>query len=275
MKTDKLIVGESNAAAVAALRDADNTCFYFYGPTDTGKRYLAKMLRPQATVINLPGPVGLCDMLDAHWNDNRSVVMLAADPPRNVLANPRELTRVFRGVVMALAPWTEPMRAQYFTERTQGGNPKVRAMLLQTISGGPRILAGLATAWRAHNFCTDADELAKLLQAYGAPLPHKFTRIDPDAVLGVVCQHYYVSREDILSQRRTRNIALPRHAAIYLIKKLTNMTLADVGKCIGGRDHSTVLHAFNKMTALVRENNDVSKELAALAVCIQKGSHEQ
>ena len=63
-----------------------------------------------------------------------------------------------------------------------------------------------------------------------------------------VADYFNLRVEDLKSQRRTRNIAYPRQIAMYLSRKLTDMSLPKIGEEFGGRDHTTVIHAYEKIS---------------------------
>jgi chromosomal replication initiator protein len=75
-----------------------------------------------------------------------------------------------------------------------------------------------------------------------------------EAIQASVCDHYGVRIGDLLSQKRTRNIAGPRQVAMYLARKLTSCSFPAIGERFGGRDHSTVIHAFTTVTEKLTEN---------------------
>lgn len=64
----------------------------------------------------------------------------------------------------------------------------------------------------------------------------------------VVASYYNLNIDELKSQRRTRNIAYPRQIAMYLSRKLTDMSLPKIGEEFGGRDHTTVIHAYEKIS---------------------------
>lgn len=70
----------------------------------------------------------------------------------------------------------------------------------------------------------------------------------------IVSSYFNLSIDDLKSQRRTRNIAYPRQIAMYLSRKLTDMSLPKIGEEFGGRDHTTVIHAYEKISENL--NND-------------------
>lgn len=80
----------------------------------------------------------------------------------------------------------------------------------------------------------------------------------------LVARHFNVSREDILSARRTANVMLPRHIAMYLSKLLTLRSLPEIGRRFGNRDHTTVLNAVRKITGLVTADPALAAEIELL-----------
>ena len=79
-----------------------------------------------------------------------------------------------------------------------------------------------------------------------------------DLIQDVVAAYFNLRVEDLKSQRRTRNVAYPRQIAMYLSRKLTDMSLPKIGEEFGGRDHTTVIHAYEKISESL--NNDESLE---------------
>ena len=89
-----------------------------------------------------------------------------------------------------------------------------------------------------------------------------------DIIQDVVSSYFNLRVEDLKSQRRTRNIAHPRQIAMYLSRKLTDMSLPKIGEEFGGRDHTTVIHAYEKISGNLKTDdslqntiNDITKKL--------------
>ncbi len=85
-----------------------------------------------------------------------------------------------------------------------------------------------------------------------------------DAIVRAVCQVCQISRNDILSARRPRNIVRPRQVAMYLAKTLTLKSLPEIGRWLGGRDHTTVLHAVRKIEALRKEDQGLNDTIVRI-----------
>lgn len=75
-----------------------------------------------------------------------------------------------------------------------------------------------------------------------------------------VAEYYKVKVADLLSKRRSRSIARPRQMAMTLSKELTNHSLPEIGDHFGGRDHTTVIHAYRKVKELIQENSDFAED---------------
>lgn len=80
----------------------------------------------------------------------------------------------------------------------------------------------------------------------------------------VVSDYYKIRIEDLKAKKRTRAVAFPRQIAMYMCRELTDLSLPQIGKEFGGRDHTTVIHAHEKISTDLREDpslQDVLKEL--------------
>lgn len=80
----------------------------------------------------------------------------------------------------------------------------------------------------------------------------------------VVAEYYKIKVADLLSKRRTRSVARPRQVAMTLAKELTNHSLPEIGDAFGGRDHTTVLHAYRKIQELKESDTDIAEDFTNL-----------
>ncbi len=76
-----------------------------------------------------------------------------------------------------------------------------------------------------------------------------------DLIQDVVANYYNLSIQELKSQRRTRNVSYPRQIAMYLSRKLTDMSLPKIGDEFGGRDHTTVIHAYEKISGALKTDD--------------------
>ena len=71
--------------------------------------------------------------------------------------------------------------------------------------------------------------------------------INADHIQKVVCEYFGLKLTDIKAKKRTKEVALPRQIAMYMTKQLTDMSLSDIGKGFGGKDHATVIYACKQV----------------------------
>ena len=89
-----------------------------------------------------------------------------------------------------------------------------------------------------------------------------------DSIQDIVSSYFNLRVQDFKSQKRTRNVAYPRQIAMYLSRKLTDMSLPKIGEEFGGRDHTTVIHAYEKISENLKTDeglqstiDDITKKL--------------
>jgi len=85
-----------------------------------------------------------------------------------------------------------------------------------------------------------------------------------DIIQDVVSSYFNLRIEDLKSQRRTRNVVYPRQIAMYLSRKLTDMSLPKIGEEFGGRDHTTVIHAYEKISDNLKMDDSLQQTVADL-----------
>lgn len=86
-------------------------------------------------------------------------------------------------------------------------------------------------------------------------------QVTVDLIKDVVSQYYNIRTEEFNSKRRTRSISFPRQIAMYLSRELTDLSLPKIGEEFGGRDHTTVIHAYEKITKDKDNDLDLSNKI--------------
>lgn len=103
------------------------------------------------------------------------------------------------------------------------------------------------------------------------PVPVRVMRPDepppPPSVQRIIraCAAYYGTTEiDVVSQRRTKDVIRPRQVAMYLATKMTHRSLPEIGRAIGGRDHTTCLHGRDRIARLLETDSELRADVAAI-----------
>ena len=84
--------------------------------------------------------------------------------------------------------------------------------------------------------------------------PGDAKEVTPEFIIQVVSDHFNLTPLDITSQRRNKEIVYPRQIVMYLCRNMTDTGLQNIGKALGGRDHTTILHGIEKITADLAAN---------------------
>ena len=101
------------------------------------------------------------------------------------------------------------------------------------------------------------------------PESHKKV-VTMELIQEIVASYFKVKLEDLHSKKRNQRIAYPRQVAMYLSRELTDTSLPQIGQFFGGRDHSTVLHAYNKVSDDRQNDAKIAKTINDILNRIQK-----
>jgi len=111
---------------------------------------------------------------------------------------------------------------------------------------------------------TTAEALKDILKAPA----HKIVTIE--SIQEVVAEHFGIKVAEMKSKRRTRNITYPRQIAMYLARELTDSSLPEIGAAFGGRDHTTVIHAYEKIEGEVKLDPSLQSTIKELIDLIHR-----
>jgi chromosomal replication initiator protein len=95
----------------------------------------------------------------------------------------------------------------------------------------------------------------------GSILGSKKKQISFNIILKTVADFFDVSEESLTGKRRTASVALPRQVGMYISRQLTDYSLKEVGSRFGGRDHTTVLHAYEKISKMIKDDREFSEKV--------------
>ena len=115
---------------------------------------------------------------------------------------------------------------------------------------------------KSHASMEDAHEA---LKDYGET---ERTNLDAEKIMNTVCDFFKVSREDLIGKKKNKEIVEPRQLCVYLINDMLNIPLTAIGDIFGGRDHTTIMHARDKISNQIKVNphiktlvNDIKSRL--------------
>jgi chromosomal replication initiator protein len=142
----------------------------------------------------------------------------------------------------------------------------VTDFIVQNVTTSGRDLEGAVTRLLGHNQLTGLSVSLAVAESTLKDLVRATDgrRVKIEDIQRVVSKHFNVSKQDLLSSRRTRTIVWPRHIAMYMAKSLTPRSLPEIGRRFGGRDHTTVLHAVRRVEECLKTDPALAQELDVL-----------
>ncbi|BCJ96960.1 chromosomal replication initiator protein DnaA [Anaerocolumna chitinilytica] len=94
--------------------------------------------------------------------------------------------------------------------------------------------------------------------------PDNKKQLTPGLIIEVIAEHFNITTNDIYSVNKSRNIAYPRQIAMFLCRKLTDYSLSDIGKIMGNRDHTTILHGIDKVEKNIKKDPSMQNTIDVL-----------
>lgn len=96
--------------------------------------------------------------------------------------------------------------------------------------------------------------------------------VKPESILKSVASYYRVTEEELKGKQRDKRVMIPRQIAAYLLRAETELSLVEIGRLLGGRDHSTVLHSLEKMESELSSDPGFAKDVAAVREAVYSAS---
>ncbi len=98
----------------------------------------------------------------------------------------------------------------------------------------------------------------------------KDRQVTPELVKKHVCKHFNIKQADLESAKRSRNLAFPRQIAMYICRDMTELSLPKIGEYFGNRDHTTVLHACEKISGEIKINESLREVVKEIELSIKE-----
>ncbi len=203
-------------------------------------------------------------------NANHQIVITSDRPPKSMPhLGDRLCSRFEWGLIADIQPPSFDTRLAILQAKAEQEKVEVPLEVLEFIAGriqqNIRELEGAlhrAIAYAKLFRALLTPELAAQALEDITPKRAKITPITPAQVIEKVADSFQLTAPDLISRKRDRETALARQVAMYLIKQVTDCPLAQIGQELGGRDHSTVIHACQKIASDMDNNPYLRRKIA-------------
>lgn len=200
------------------------------------------------------------------YNAGKQIVLSSDSPPKDIPTLQERLVSRFKwGLVTEIElPCYETRMAIVKRKSRERGHEipdDVAQLLAERIETNVRELEGAVNKLIGYAHLTSRSisiELAR--EALRDVFETRRGEPSMDDIVQIVTEHFGVKLSDLQSKRRTASVTYPRQLAMYLARKVTRHSLEEIGRFFGGRDHSTVLYALERIEARISEDGD-SKQL--------------
>ncbi|MHB1294772.1 MAG: chromosomal replication initiator protein DnaA [Anaerolineae bacterium] len=200
------------------------------------------------------------------YQDNRQIVLSSDRPPKAFVSLEERLRSRFEwGLTADVQPPDLETRMVILESKAERRNVhlpiEVTEFIAQQVPSNIRELEGALNRVLALARMMGYPLTVQTAQKALGDMMRPSARISMDEIVNAVAAYYEVSTEEILGQRRTRCIAVPRQVVMFLTRDLTDMSLPQIGQFLGGRDHTTVMHGCDKISALFEKDDTIRREI--------------
>lgn len=203
---------------------------------------------------------------NALHESNKQIIITSDRPPKEIKELEERMRNRFEwGLIVDIKPPDLETRVAILKKKASEENfavsDDIMFYIAEQLKSNIRNLEGVLKRLMAYNVLMGkpitmelADEAIKEFLNKSDD-PH----VNTEYILSVVANYFNVTSDEILSSKRTQEIAYARHIAMYLIREFTNLSLPKIGKELGGRNHATILNGINNIKASIEKNEDTRK----------------
>lgn len=211
-------------------------------------------------------------------NSNRQIIIASDRPPKSMpLLEDRLRSRFEWGLIVDIQPPELETRMAILQAKAEQAGAEAPPDVLEYIArqikrnireleGGLNRVIAYARLLRTE---TSTKLAARALADIAGPAPQTINMAQP-ALIDTVANDFQLTPEDLIGRRRDKEVAQARHVAMYLLKKQSNCSLAEIGSILGGRNPSTVSHACEKIAADIQANPILKRKIQRIQKKIYK-----
>lgn len=209
--------------------------------------------------------------------ESKQIVISSDRPPKEIPTLEDRLRSRFEwGLITDIAPPDLETRIAILRKKAKADGleipNEVMLYIANQIDSNIRELEGALIRVVAYSSLVNEDVTAELAAAalkdiIPSSKPHIVTILDIQHAVG---EHYNIRLEDFTAKKRTKSIAYPRQVAMFLSRELTDYSLPKIGEEFGGRDHTTVIHAHEKISSLLKNDSQLQQDIKQIRSMLGK-----
>ncbi len=208
---------------------------------------------------------------------NKQIVATSDSPPSELKLEERLKSRFSSGIIADIQPPDFELRVAILKQKAKEINriipDNIIAYIAEYVDTNVRALGSTFITLISLADLNKVEinmELAKQAVKMTSPFKDFTKKIGIDLIQQIVAEYFNIKVQDLSSRKRPENIALARQFAMYITRSLTDYSLVQIGQYFGGKDHTTVMHAIDKIEKLIEKDEKYKSILNELISRIQK-----
>jgi len=201
-------------------------------------------------------------------SDGKQIVLTSDRPPKAIPALEDRLRSRFEwGLIADISIPSYETRLAILRSKLSLNNKElpddVLEYIAKTVKNNVRELEGAMTRILAYgDLNATSPNLEDAKNLIGGVLTSPGRRVvRPSEIIKAVSNHFNIKKEELCGRKRTREIVIPRQILVYLLREEIDMPYKQIGAEIGGRDHTTIMHDYNKIKEQVLDNESLDEEI--------------
>jgi chromosomal replication initiator protein len=204
------------------------------------------------------------------YQNNKQIIISSDRPPKEIQLEDRLRSRFASGLIQDVQSPDFETRVAILRKKAQlerySIDDEVINFIAEKVDTNIREMEALLS--KVSFFATllgkKSATLDEAKEAFKEDLDEKREDLTPDNIIEAVCKYFGVTKADLVGKKKSKEIVEPRMIGIYLINEMLDLPLVVIGQHFGGRDHTTIIHARDKITEAVKENGKVKSLVNAV-----------
>ena len=210
------------------------------------------------------------------YQNNKQIIISSDRPPKEIATlEDRLRSRFTSGLIQDIQQPDFETRLAILQKKAQiekyNIDNEVLSFIAEKIDTDIRELEGMLSkvVFYASLLGKPSATMNEAMEAMKDHIDNSKEKITADKIINVVCNYYNIKKEDLVGKKKNKEIVEPRQICMYLISEILELPLASIGSLFGGRDHTTVIHARDKVSSLIKTNYNLKTTITDLKAMIK------
>ena len=210
------------------------------------------------------------------YQNNKQIIISSDRPPKEISTlEDRLRSRFTSGLIQDIQQPDFETRLAILQKKAQiekyNIDNEVLSFVAEKIDTNIRELEGMLSkvVFYASLLGKPSATMNEAMEAMKDHIDNSKEKITADKIINVVCNYYNIKKEDLVGKKKNKEIVEPRQICMYLISEILELPLASIGSLFGGRDHTTVIHARDKVSSLIKTNYNLKTTINDLKAMIK------